>query len=61
MYDEDGYPTDALWLDWNEANDYADEANPDEVDDGLTDAEADHMTLVGIGWGSDEDYGYYGE
>jgi len=25
-------------------------------DDGLTDAEADAMTLAGAGWGTDEDY-----
>lgn len=28
-------------------------------DDGLTDAEADAMTLAGAGWGTDEDYGMY--
>lgn len=33
----------------------------DSDDDGLTDVEADHMTLVSAGWGTDEDYGYYGE
>jgi hypothetical protein len=36
---------------------------PDEWDDsdGLTDAEADAMTLAGAGYGTDEDYGYYGD
>lgn len=29
-------------------------------DDGLTDVEADAMTLASAGWGTDEDYGYYG-
>lgn len=29
-------------------------------DDGLTDVEADAMTLRDAGWGTDEDYGYYG-
>lgn len=35
---------------------------PDEWDDsdGLTDAEADAMTLASAGYGTDEDYGYYG-
>lgn len=32
-----------------------------DYDDGLTDAEADAMTLTSIGWGTDEDYGYYGD
>lgn len=31
-----------------------------EDDDGLTDVEADAMTLAGAGWGTEEDYGYYG-
>lgn len=42
------------------------EADDDEWDeddwddsDGLTDAEADAMTLAGAGWGTDEDYGYF--
>ena len=30
-------------------------------DDHLTDAEADAMTLAGAGYGTDEDYGYYGD
>ena len=30
-------------------------------DDGMTDAEADADALRGIGWGTDEDYGYYGD
>lgn len=28
-------------------------------DDGLTDVEADAMTLRDVGWGTDEDYGLY--
>ncbi len=28
--------------------------------DGLSDAEADAMTLASAGWGTDEDYGYFG-
>jgi hypothetical protein len=30
-------------------------------DDPLTDVEADADTLASAGWGTDEDYGYYGE
>lgn len=30
-------------------------------DDHLTDVEADAMTFVSVGWGTDEDYGYYGQ
>lgn len=33
---------------------------PDEPSDGMTDAEADADTLASAGWGTDEDYGYYG-
>lgn len=33
----------------------------EDEDDGLTDVEADAMALAGAGWGTDEDYGYYGE
>jgi hypothetical protein len=29
-------------------------------EDSLTDVEADAMTLASAGWGTDEDYGYYG-
>lgn len=32
----------------------------DEHDDRLTDREADALTLASVGWGTDEDYGYYG-
>jgi hypothetical protein len=32
-----------------------------EPEDNLTDVEADAMTLASAGWGTDEDYGYYGE
>ena len=32
-----------------------------DEEDGLTDAEADAMTLASCGWGTDEDYGCYGE
>jgi hypothetical protein len=42
---------------WNEADD--DRFWDD--DDGLSDVEADAMTLASVGMGTDEDYGYYGE
>lgn len=56
FYDEtpdyDGDP----WIEWEEANAHNDDAEPDideqfEIDSALTSA----------GWGTDEDYGYYGE
>ena len=31
-----------------------------EIGDGMTDAEADANVLASAGWGTDEDYGYYG-
>lgn len=37
------------------ARDYAD------YDDNMTDVEADADTLRSCGWGTDEDYGYYGD
>jgi hypothetical protein len=33
----------------------------DDYDDGLTDVEADSMTFASAGWGTDEDYGYFGD
>lgn len=32
-----------------------------EADDGMTDVEADADTLRSAGYGTDEDYGFYGE
>jgi hypothetical protein len=32
-----------------------------EPEDGLTDVEADADALASAGWGTDEDYGYYGD
>lgn len=37
---------------------WADEDEDD--DDGMTDAEADADVLASAGWGTDEDYGYFG-
>jgi len=39
------------------------EENPDYYDepDDMTDVEADADTLKSAGWGTDEDYGYFGE
>lgn len=48
----------------------SDEFVPDEFEDedfiddeppGMTDVEADADTLASAGWGTDEDYGYYGD
>ena len=33
----------------------------DEPGDGMTDVEADADTLASAGWGTDEDYGYFGD
>lgn len=45
------------------AMDYEDEYLPewDERDPFRDDVEADADVLAGIGWGTDEDYGYYGD
>jgi len=40
--------------------DYEDEDDYDEPDDNMTDVEADADTLRSAGWGTDEDYGYFG-
>lgn len=32
----------------------------EDYEDGLSDVEADAMALAGAGWGTDEDYGYFG-
>ena len=37
------------------------EIEEDEHEDNMTDVEADADTLASAGWGTDEDYGYYGE
>lgn len=50
---------------WDPWDDYGpedfDDEDDDNDDDGLTDAEADAMTLTSAGWGTDEDYGYFGD
>lgn len=38
-----------------------DDELPDYPEDGMTDVEADADTLRNAGWGTDEDYGYYGD
>jgi hypothetical protein len=51
--DEDAY------VDGNDVSEYADEH--DEPSDGFrNDVEADADTLASAGYGTDEDYGYYG-
>lgn len=37
-----------------------DNGDADDDDDGYTDVEADADTLASAGYGTDEDYGYYG-
>jgi hypothetical protein len=48
-----------------EVSDVDDAAQYDEDDwedpTGLTDVEADAATLASAGWGTDEDYGYFGD
>lgn len=43
-----------------ESQQAADEAFFEEPEDNMTDAQADADTLASCGWGTDEDYGYYG-
>jgi len=51
----------------NDEREYTDYDMPqieEYVDDeppGMTDVEADADTLASAGWGTDEDYGYYGD
>jgi flagellum-specific peptidoglycan hydrolase FlgJ len=49
---------------WDDERDY-DDMFADEMEygpeDNLSDVEADAMTLRDAGYGTDEDYGYYGE
>jgi hypothetical protein len=37
------------------------ELDGEDYDDGLSDVEADSMTFASAGWGTDEDYGYFGD
>lgn len=50
--DQPHYPDDHL------ESDYDDRSGSE---DGLSDVEADAMTLASAGWGTDEDYGSYGD
>jgi hypothetical protein len=43
------------------ASDLDEDGETWDDDDHLTDAEADAMTLASAGYGTDEDYGYYGD
>lgn len=45
----------------NDSEDESDRAAIEDYEDGMTDMEADADTLRSCGWGTDEDYGYYGE
>ena len=44
---------------WGDYGDHAEDVWSDEDWD-MTDVEADADTLASAGWGTDEDYGYYG-
>ena len=44
---------------WADYGDHAEDVWSDEDWD-MTDVEADADTLASAGWGTDEDYGYYG-
>lgn len=46
------------WYDDEHGNDYEGDEEPDG---NMSDVEADADTLKSAGWGTDEDYGYYGE
>jgi hypothetical protein len=41
------------------ADDHLESDYEDRSEDGLSDVEADAMTLASCGWGTDEDYGCY--
>ena len=49
---------------WNaevEYRDHIEQPDPEENYDSEDDTWSDADTLTSIGWGTDEDYGYYGE
>lgn len=67
MYEAYYQPTDADLLDWQEHCMMLDAEDAEEQeddfgygDDDLSDIEADMMTLRDAGYGTDEDYGFYG-
>lgn len=45
----------------SDSEDESDRAAIEDYEDGMTDMEADADTLRSCGWGTDEDYGYFGE
>ena len=76
IYDDynDFYREDEIDSDWQEIRDvhdgtaeYRDDLDPDELDDAWNDDYDDSMdgdfdsAMRDAGWGTDEDYGYYGE
>jgi hypothetical protein len=58
---EDGEDDPIRISEWDvlEVTDAPEDIEPPE--DNMTDAEADADTLRSCGWGTDEDYGYYGD
>lgn len=49
------------FVDYEDEEPYWDgSSDEDEPEDNLSDVEADAMALAGAGYGTDEDYGFYG-
>ena len=55
-----GYTGNVTEITVEEAAAYFDD-NYEEFGDGMTDVEADADTLRNAGWGTDEDYGFFGD
>ena len=55
MYEDDLYAEDETLDNWQ------DTVWADQPEDSLTDVEADSMTLASAGFGTNEDYGFYGD
>lgn len=58
--DYDAHPELEPDFDGNDVSEFDDDFVPDEPVD-MTDVEADADTLASAGFGTDEDYGYFGE
>jgi hypothetical protein len=59
--DYDNFPTERQIEDWNIHNDHVDGDEDYPEPFGMTDVEADADTFASAGWGTEEDYGYFGE
>lgn len=63
-HEDDHFPTPEQEINWAEANDYWNEGDDhdEDEDDGQPDFGFEHdSSMASIGWGTDEDYGYYGD